>query len=199
MFSLHHPNAREIFSIRADQPVVKSTIGVIRAIDALRQASAPEVIVTIARKQFPGLPDIEAVAELQLSIEKAVSEMSVFKMLAQKAVKAEEIRMAPTTNRVMTRIFEITGKVPRLKISIASAAHDAEKKVESLTKLGVSPEEAARVTGDYGEAADRAELEEISAELLKLETFTRTWNEADLPAGFALPAVAPVQESGRGA
>ena len=199
MISLHKPNAREIFNIRADRAVATSTIGVIRAIDALRQASAPEVIVTIARKRFPGLPDLEAVAELQLLIEKAVSEMSVFNRSAKEAVEAERNRMAQTINRVVIRSLWITEKIPCLKISIASAARDAEKKIEELTKLGVPQEEAKRITGDHGEAAGRAELEAISAELLKLNEFTRTWNEADLPAGFVQSAVAPVQESGRGA
>ena len=198
MFSLHTPSAREILSIKTNQHVMVSTIGVIRAIDALRQVSAPEVIVAVARKQFPGFPDLEAVAELQIAIEKVVDEMSAFKTLANEAVESEHHRMAPTINRVVTRIFEITEKTPRLKISIASAASDAANKIEGLTRLGVSQEEAVRVTGDFGEAAGRAELEAITAELLKLNEFTRTWNEADLPAEFIPSTATQNREDARG-
>lgn len=194
---MHKPTVRDIYNIRADQAVRDSTVGVIRAIDALRQVSAPEVVVNVARNLFPGLPDLEAVAELQMAIEKAVREMTDFKILAQEAVRAEEVRSKTTRIRATNRLSEIAARIPRLKLSIASAESNAEKKIKSLTDLGASPEEAAQITGDCGAAADRAELEKISADKLKLEAYIRTWNEDDLPAGIVQPAATQNPEAVR--
>ena len=158
---------------------------------------SPQPVIALARQQFPGLADAEALSELSSLVGRWVGAVVNNGVLAGAAADAEHKRLGPLRNAAAARMFAAMGKVESIPKALKISESLAKEKRKQLKALGVTDAEALEIAAPFPDRAQAdAESAALQAEAEVIGEFLRTGDESKLPAGIAMPLAVTVPGPG---
>ena len=182
--ALPTPTAKQLSNIDSDIPAVRAAQSIAMTIAAAARLLKPRTVATIAQALRPDLPLPQVLAELQISADKVLAEITAFNATADAVENEEDIRLKPIMHRATTRFFELMSQIPVLTRNINDFPRFRAAKVERLIAAGLSLEVAEREAGEQTPWDLMAEREAAQIEHDALQQFIKTKDESLLPEGF---------------
>lgn len=193
MLDLSTPSAKSMRDFNNNPDALKAAISAIRALQDLVRIVTPHTIAMIAQQQFPGQPLAMAIANLEIEITQAHTELSGHAEQTRAAQDAERERLAPVRGFAVRRTFAIQDRLEQIGREIPRAENDAEARRVKLAEAGVKQEEIDRLVPAFDISGLLAERDELQDELDSLNRFITTGDDSHLPEGFTVTPILKVE------
>lgn len=187
------PKLEDFHFFRLSNDARNAAVQVTNAMRGLAGAIDLPGAFAIAQSRHPGAGPLEALQALLGEIEAATLAAQAYRVDFDALSESERTRLAPIVSTASRRALAIQGRMGDIASESKSFKSQTEKRREELLLAKVSPEDIDKLTPMFDLTAGEAETALLQVELVALELFLKTSDEAHLPAGFEVVTVLQVE------